>query len=124
MRRMAQSNPQRGKQPQHAPPAESRPASDAPKPATPASATREDAAGRALAQILQAFPDIIAAQIAAARDGSHQHAKFLCEFAGLSAALATDSAAPDDSLARLLLDRLQIADQVSEPRPGRPSSMP
>jgi hypothetical protein len=64
------------------------------------------------------------AQIAEAQDGSHQHAKFLCEFAGLSGALAAPEAAQEDSLARLLLDKLQIGNEDAEAFGGEPSSLP
>ncbi len=74
--------------------------------------------------IVAAFPEVITAQILKAKAGSYQHAKFLCEFAGLSGALVSPAAAEDDSLARLLLDKLQIGDEDSEPAASQPSSMP
>ncbi len=60
--------------------------------------------------IVQACSDIVDAQILKAREGSYLHARLLFDFAGLSGALGAPAAAEDGSLARLLLQQLQIED--------------
>ncbi len=95
------------------------PASCLPVPSSPQEACRW-----AVDAIVGAFPAIMQAQIDKAGEGSHQHAKFLCEFAGLPGALLSPAAAQEDSLARLLLDKLQIGSEDSEASSGEPSSVP
>ncbi len=94
-------------------------AAEPPPPSTPQEACR-----RAMDAIVASFPGIVNAQILKANEGSPQHAKFLCEFAGLSGALVSPAAAADDSFARLLLDRLQIGNEDSGAAPDEPSSVP
>ena len=68
--------------------------------------------------IVRACPDIVQAQIDKACEGSHLHARLLFDFAGLSGALASPAAAQDDSLARLLLEQLQIGEDTPEDAAG------
>ncbi len=86
---------------------------------TPASPTSllapQEACARAQQIILRHWPDIIQAQVEKALDGSHQHAKYLGEYAGLSAALAAPAGEQDESLAALLLKRLDIVPEADLP---------
>lgn len=69
--------------------------------------------------ILRARPGIIQAIIKQAREGSYQHAKFLFEYAGIAnAETPAAEAEPQQSLAALLLEKLQIEteEQAAERR--------
>ncbi len=74
----------------------------------------QEACRRAVAAIVSASPKIIQAQIEKASEGSYLHARLLFEFAGLSGALGSPAAEQDHSLARLLLQQLQIEDEAIE----------
>jgi len=64
---------------------------------------------RAIAAILRATDDILGSHIKKAKQGSYQHAKFLFDFAGLPSA-QTQSAPEQESLASILLKRLEVDD--------------
>ncbi len=64
---------------------------------------------RAIAAILRATDDILESHIKNAKQGSYQHAKFLFDFAGLPSA-QTQSAPEQESLASILLKRLEVDD--------------
>lgn len=55
----------------------------------------------------QALPEIVEALIAQARQGSHQHARFLFEFAGIGG-FPRPQAQEEESLAALLFRELQL----------------
>jgi len=55
----------------------------------------------------QAMPDIVKALIAQAKQGSHQHARFLFEFAGIGS-FPRPQAEGEESLAALLFRELQL----------------
>lgn len=55
----------------------------------------------------RALPDIVDALITQAREGSHQHARFLFEFAGI-ARFPQPAAEEEESLAALLIRELQL----------------
>lgn len=71
--------------------------------------TAGEVLGRARQAILQAVPEIVTALADGAKGGNHLQAKFLFEFAGLSAAEGSDAAA-GQSLAEVLLAALHGAD--------------
>jgi len=56
--------------------------------------------------------DVTSALLRKAREGSCQHAKFLFELAGLFPAAAADTAEADTSLARYVLERLDMEDML------------
>ncbi|HYX69789.1 MAG TPA: hypothetical protein VE825_11695 [Terriglobales bacterium] len=76
-------------------PAKTRPRKSAPAAFDPAQA------------IEHALPGIVRALIKRAEQGSHQHAKFLFEFAGMGS-LPPAEAAGEESLAALLFRELQL----------------
>ncbi len=76
--------------------------------------TPQEACRRAVAAIVRACPEIIQAQIEKASEGSYLHARLLFDFAGLSGALGSPAAEQDHSLARLLLQQLQIEDEAED----------
>ncbi len=71
-------------------------------------ATPQEACARAQQIIVRNWPGIIQSQVDKALDGSHQHAKFLSDQAGLSPALASTAGGGDESLAARLLKHLEI----------------
>ena len=90
------------------------PGARSPEPETPPPTTPQEACARALELITRAWPDIIQAQIDKALKGGYQHAKYLGEYAGFSAALASPATAEEDSLAGFLLKQLQIREEGPE----------
>ena len=58
-------------------------------------------------EVQRALPDIVDALIKQAKEGSHQHAKFLFEFAGI-ASFPQPAAEGEESLAALLFRELQL----------------
>ncbi|MGH9580762.1 MAG: hypothetical protein ACRD2R_07205 [Terriglobales bacterium] len=82
--------------------------------ATPLSA--EESVRQAADAIVNALPSMVEAVIAQACEGSHVHARFLCEFAGLSAAaMPAAGEAAEPSLAQLLLERLDLQEPTPAP---------
>lgn len=79
----------------------------------PANGPAQLAVCAARAKIIEKLPDIISAVIGKANEGSYLHAKFLCEFAGLTADPAQHPPEEDlgPSLADLLLHELELGDQ-------------
>ena len=77
--------------------------------------------------ILRARPGIIRALLKQARQGSWQHAKFLFEYAGVAHSDPPgQEAEPEQSLAALLLEKLQIEteEQAAERRAREAASPP
>ncbi len=102
----------RGKRKPHRPAAAAASRRSAPHsaPAPPAPPlTAEESVRQAADAIIRALPQIVNAVITQASKGSYMHARFLCEFAGLSAAaLSNDGGDGQPSLACLLLERLEL----------------
>jgi hypothetical protein len=95
-------------------PEKSREPKEPQEPKEPPPANLEQAYARGLDAILRSFPKILKAQIDKAEEGSHLHAKLLFDLAGQWDALAAAAAAEDDSLASLLLKKLQIQEADDE----------
>ena len=70
---------------------------------------REPAAFDPVQAVERALPGIVKALIKQAAEGSHQHAKFLFEFAGIGNQPPA-SAPEEESLAALLFRELQLED--------------
>jgi hypothetical protein len=58
-------------------------------------------------EVVEALPFIVRKLIEKAKEGSHQHAKFLFDFAGSGPADGVMRSADDDSLAALLMKELK-----------------
>jgi hypothetical protein len=86
-----------------------------PRPSSPQKPREEPRrpARPALQAIREDKDQIVEAMLAEARQGSYLHAKFLFEFAGISSADDEGNAAHQQSLAELLLEKLEL---VPDPR--------
>jgi hypothetical protein len=75
--------------------------------------TRESVGKQAAAAITNATPEIVKAVIAQAEKGNYLHAKFLFDFAGITATPEPRSQSSDDSLAAILLRELKILQRTN-----------
>ena len=75
-------------------------------------------------KVIQALPDIIDAIIGKAADGSYLHANFLFAFAGIDQGQEAAEAEREQSLAELLLSRLDLEAAGDEEHVVKSSSEP